>query len=217
VSGQVCAIFAVDIADFTGSGRDSEIRLYLRRSLYHILQDAFEGSGLSWAECYHEDRGDGVLIVVPPHIPAYGLIDPLPERLRGLIRRHNRVSRESAQMQLRAAASIGTVDRDDHGFVGDDINLLFRMLDARPLRRALAGTGAELALAVSRFVHDNLIIQHPSLIDPALFQPLKTREKRTRIHAWIYVPGQQPPYPLHTLAAAPAQAPLPLGTPPGTS
>ncbi len=34
------------------------------------------------AECHHEDRGDGALVVVPSHIPGYGLIDPVPERLR---------------------------------------------------------------------------------------------------------------------------------------
>jgi hypothetical protein len=192
-SGQVCAMLAVDIAGFAGADRDSEIQLYLRRSLYDILQDAFQGSGLPWAECHHEDRGDGMLVVLPPHVPGYGLIDPLPERLRGLIRRHNRVSRESAQMQLRAAVNIGLVDRDDHGLVGDDINLLFRMLDAPPLRRALTDSGAELALAVSRYVHDSLVVRHPSLVDPAQFRPLATRVKRTRIHAWLYVPGLQPP------------------------
>jgi hypothetical protein len=189
-SGQVCAMLAVDIAGFTRADRDSEICLYLRRSLYQILQDAFQGSGLPWAECHHEDRGDGVLVIMPPHVPGYGLIDPLPERLRSLIRRHNRVSREPAQMQLRAAANIGPVDRDDHGLVGDDLNLLFRTLDARPLRQALTDTGAELVLAISPYVHDNLVIRHPSLVDPAQFRPLEARVKRTRIHAWIYVPGQ---------------------------
>ncbi len=96
-------------------------------------------------------------------------------------------------MQLRAAVHIGPVDRDDHGLVGDDVNLLFRMLDARPLRRALADSGAELALVTSRYVHDSLVVQHPSLVDPALFRPLNARVKRTRIRAWLYVPGQQPP------------------------
>jgi hypothetical protein len=191
-SGQVCAMLAVDIAGFTRPDRDSEICLYLRRSLYQILRDAFAGSGLPWEQCHHEDRGDGVLVILPAHIPGYPLIDPLPERLRALIRRHNRVSREPAQMQLRAAVNIGPVDRDDHGLVGDDLNLLFRMLDARPLRKALADTGAELALVTSTYVHDSLVVQHPSLVDPALFRPLNARVKRTRIRAWLYVPGQQP-------------------------
>jgi hypothetical protein len=191
-SGQMCAMLAVDIAGFTRADRDSEIWLYLRRSLYQILQDAFQGAGLPWAECHHEDRGDGVLVIVPPHIPGYGLIDPLPERLRGLVRRHNRVSCESARMQLRAAVNVGLVDCDDHGLVGDELNLLFRMLDARPLRQALTESGAELALAVSAYVHNSLVVQHPSLVDPALFRPLDTRVKRTRIHAWLYIPGHEP-------------------------
>ncbi len=193
LSGQVCGVFAVDVAGYTRPDRDGEVRLYLRRSLYQILQEAFEESGLPWAECDWEDRGDGALVVLPPHVSGYGMIDPLPERMRALIRRHNRVSREPAQMQLRAAASIGPVDRDAHGFAGDDLNLLFRMLEAPPLRKALAGSQAELALAVSRYLHDNIVARHPSRISPALFQPINTRVKRTPVHAWMYVPGQPPP------------------------
>ena len=146
--GQVCTLFAVDIAGFTGPHRDDDIRLYLHEELYQVLHKAFDGSGIPWAECFCEDRGDGALIVVPPVVPCKGLIDPLPERLRSLIRRHNHVSRDAAGIQLRAAAHIGPVEHDGHGFVGTDINLLFRMLDARPLKTALAGSGTELGLIV---------------------------------------------------------------------
>ena len=59
-----------------------------------------------------------------PWSPAKGLINPLPKMLRGLIRRHNHVSRDAAGIQLRAAAHIGPVEHDGHGFVGTDINLL---------------------------------------------------------------------------------------------
>ena len=136
--GQVCALFAVDIAGFTGPHRDDDIRLYLHEELYQVLHKAFDGSGIPWADCFCEDRGDGALIVVPPVVPCKGLIDPLPERLRGLIRRHNHVSRDAAGIQLRAAAHIGPVEYDGHGFVGTDINLLFRMLDARPLHAVVS-------------------------------------------------------------------------------
>ena len=68
--------------------RDDDLRLYLREELYQVLHKAFDGSGIPWADCFCEDRGDGALIVVPPAVPCKGLIDPLPERLRGLIRRH---------------------------------------------------------------------------------------------------------------------------------
>ena len=176
----MCALFAVDIAGFTGPHRDDDIRLYLHEELYQVLHKAFDGSGIPWADCFCEDRGDGALIVVPPVVPCKGLIDPLPERLRGLIRRHNHVSRDAAGIQLRAAAHIGPVEHDGHGFVGTDINLLFRMLDARPLKAALAGSGAELGLIVSDYVYRNLVCRYPSLVSPDAFRSARFQVKYTR-------------------------------------
>lgn len=187
--GQLCTLFAVDIAGFTSPGRDDEIRLYLHEELYEVLEKAFDGSGIPWARCFHEDRGDGALIVVPPGVACKGIIDPLPERLRGLIRRHNHVSCQAAGIQLRAAAHIGPVEHDGHGFVGSDINLLFRMLEAPPLKRALAGSGAELALIVSDDVYRRLVCRCPSLISPEAFQRVKFQVKRDRACGWTYLPG----------------------------
>jgi class 3 adenylate cyclase len=191
--GQLCTVFAVDIAGFTRPGRDDEIRLYLHEKLYEVLERAFDGSGIPWKECFHEDRGDGALVVIPPEVACKGIIDPLPERLRGLIRRHNHVSCQAAEIQLRAAAHIGPVEHDTHGFVGSDINLLFRMLEARPLRHALAGSGAELALIVSDDVYRSLVCRCPSLISPEAFQRVRFQAKHTRARAWIYLPGAPPP------------------------
>jgi hypothetical protein len=190
--GQLCTLFAVDIAGFTSPDRDDDIRLYLHKELYEMLERAFDGSGIPWARCFHEDRGDGALIVVPPGVACKGIIDPLPERLRGLIRRHNHVSCKAAGIQLRAAAHIGPVEHDDHGFVGSDINLLFRMLEARPLKRALAGSGAELALIVSDDVYRSLVCRYPSLVSPDAFQRVKFQVKYTRASAWTYLPGASP-------------------------
>ena len=187
--GQLCTVFAVDIAGFTRPGRDDEIRLYLHEKLYDVLERAFDGSGIPWADCFHEDRGDGALIVIPPDVACKGIIDPLPERLRGLIRRHNHVSCQAAGIQLRAAAHIGPVEHDGHGFVGTDINLLFRMLEARPLRQALAGSSAELALIVSDDVYRSLVCRCPSLVSPEVFQQVRFQVKHTRARAWIYRPG----------------------------
>lgn len=190
--GQVCTLFAVDIADFTRRDRDDDIRLYLHENLYEILRKAFDGSGMAWATCLHEDRGDGALIIVPPGIAGHGVIDPLPERLRGLIRLHNHVSCPAAGIQLRTAAHIGPVYYDGHGFVSSDINLLCRMLEARPLRRALTGSSAELALIVSDYLYRNLVCRHPSLVSPDAFQAVRFQVKSTRAQAWTYLPGTPP-------------------------
>ena len=187
--GHLCGLFAVDIAEFNGLRRDDDIQIYVHKSLYEMLQAAFDRSDVPWFSCAHEDRGDGVLVIVPPMIPVAGLVDPIPERLRRLIRRHNRVSCEAARIQLRVAAHIGPVHNDGHGFVGRDVNLLCRLLDARSLKRTLAQSGAEVAFITSGYVYENVIRRYPSLVDPALFQPLSVRVKETRTHAWAYVLG----------------------------
>jgi hypothetical protein len=203
-SGQLCAMFACDIAGFTRPDRDDEIQLHLRRALSEMLRDAFRGSGMPWEQCEYHDRGDGALIIIPPGTPVGALIDPLPERLAGLIRRHNRIVREPARMQLRVAVNTGPVYRDEHGIAGKDVTLLCRMLDTEELRRALTDSGADLALIVSAHVYDSLVLQHPSLVDPACFRPLTTRVKRTRIHAWMYVPGIPSPLPSGSRRRSPA-------------
>lgn len=189
VEGQTCAVFVVDIVGFTRVGRDDDIRRYLRERLYAYLQQAFDRSGVPWAECFCEDRGDGALVVVPPEIPVKGLIDPLPDKLRRLIRLHNHVSSAAADMQLRAALHIGPVEHDGHGFVGSDVDFAFRMLDARGLRTRLSDSGAELGLIVSDYVYHGFICRHPAATDPAAYRGVRFQTKNTKARAWTYLPG----------------------------
>ena len=187
--GQVCGLFAVDIVGFTRPDRDDDIRLHLHEELYKFLQKAFDDSGIPWADCCCEDRGDGALVVVPPGIAFKAVIDPLPERLGRLVRRHNHLSSQAAGLQLRAAAHVGPVDHDGHGFVGSDINFLFRMLDARSFKRTIAETDADLALIVSDHVYRSLVCRYPSLVSPQAFQAVRFQTKKTRGQAWTYLPG----------------------------
>src|SRR5262249_45715 len=157
-----------------------DVRMFMREELYRILERAFDGSGIPWSACFREDRGDGALVVIPPGIGARGIIDPLPERLHSLIRRHNHVSSAAADIQLRVAAHLGPVDHDGHGFVGTDVDFLFRMLDAGPFKNALADARADLALIVSDYVYRNIVARHPSLVSPAVFRPVRFTVKSTR-------------------------------------
>jgi hypothetical protein len=193
VQGQVCAVFAVDIVGFTRPDRDDDIRVYLHQRLYEYLRAAFDDAGVPWAECFCEDRGDGVLVVIPPEISVKGLIGRLPEKLRRLIRLHNHVSSAAAQMQLRAAVTIGLVDHDGHGFVGSDVNFAFRLLASRPLRQMLAGADQELGLVVSDYVYHGLVCRYPSLVHPGAFRPVRFQAKNARARAWTYLPDAPRP------------------------
>jgi hypothetical protein len=184
-----CGLFAVDIAGFTGPLRDNDIQMYLHKSLYEMLQIAFDMSDVPWADCSHEDRGDGVLVVAPPNVSASTLV-PIPDRLRWLIRRHNHVSCEAAYIQLRSALHLGPVHHDGHGFIGADVNLLCRLLDTRQLKRRLADSTTEIGLIASDYLYFNVIRRQPSFVDPALFDPVRIRVKEARARAWVYLPGE---------------------------
>jgi hypothetical protein len=188
--GQICAVLAVDIAGFTRPDRDDIIRRYLHEQLYEMVRTAFDDSGVPWASCFKEDRGDGIFVVIPPEISAKGIIGPFPERLCGLIRRHNHLSCEAACLQLRAAVHIGPVDHDGHGFIGTDVNHMFRILEARQLKHMLAASGAELAMAVSDYVYRSLVCRYPSLGYPDAFRAFRFQVKQTRGKAWTYLPGR---------------------------
>ena len=193
ISGQVCAMLAVDIAEYTRADRDDEIQLHLRTSLYGILHEALGGSAMPWEQGQYEDRGDGVMVIFPPDLAAQPIIDSFPERLRCLIRRHNRLSCEPARMQLRVAAHVGPVYCDEHGFAGDDVTFLCRMLDAQPLRRALSESSTELAFIISDYVYEKLVLRRRSLADHRSFRLVRTQVKRTPVRAWIYLPAGPPP------------------------
>jgi len=186
LNGQSCGLMAVDIVGFNGSRRDDDIQMYVHKSLYEMLQVAFDRSDVPWSSCFHEDRGDGVLVVVPPTIPVAELVT-IPSKLRFLLRLHNRVSCDEAHIQLRVAAHIGPVHHDGHGFVGHDVSLLFRLLSARSLRRMLSESDAEVAFITSGYLYDNVICRRPSLVDLALFQRLPVRVKETRTWAWACI------------------------------
>jgi hypothetical protein len=189
LDGQLCGLFNVDIAEFNGPRRDDEIQSYVHKSLWEMMQAAFDGSGVPWDACTHEDRGDGILIVVPSALQVLSLVDPIPDRLRRGVRRHNRLSAEAARIQLRTAMHMGVIHQDDHGFVGRDVNLLDRLIGSRALKQMLSKSGAEVASITSEYIYKNLILRNPSLVDPALFRRLEVRVKETRTKGWAYIPG----------------------------
>jgi hypothetical protein len=182
---QHCVLFAVDIAQFTGDGRDDEVQLALREALYRLLIESFEHARIPWRSCIHEDRGDGAIVVIPAHMPTITVVDPLIEEIRTRLRRHNRLSSPVAQVRLRLAVHIGEVYRDGHGLAGKAVNHLFRMLDAPDLRQALRSPEADLALIVSDYVYQSVIHGGPGNADPAAYTEVIVRVKQFEAIAWL--------------------------------
>src|ERR1700743_2852001 len=73
------AIVGADITESTHPVRTNADRLVLRKAMYGALATAFGRH--AWPRCRWEDRGDGVLILVPPEVPKSRLVTSLPDRL----------------------------------------------------------------------------------------------------------------------------------------
>ncbi|GLY88162.1 hypothetical protein [Actinoallomurus iriomotensis] len=183
-----CAVVAFDIAGFGDRRRDDEVQLYVRAGLYRILEEAFEDTGVPWRECHREDRGDGVLIVVPALIATELLISPLTERVRAGLRRHNKLSSEPAQIRLRMALHAGHVHFDPYGVAGRTLVHAFRLLEAPAFKTAFAATGRELGCVVSDRLYDDVIRHGPGLIDPDLYDAISVSVKETEARAWVHFP-----------------------------
>ncbi|GAA1562515.1 hypothetical protein GCM10009678_51890 [Actinomadura kijaniata] len=181
------SVLAVDIVAFGDRGRDDGIRRHLRERLYAHLREVFAMTRLPWEPSHREDRGDGVLVVLPPRVPFPLLLDPLAHHLHAVLRHGNRMASDAARMRLRLAVHAGFVQRDDHGVVSEAVNHLFRLLDSAPLRAAAAASAADLCMIVSDRLYSEVGGEYGfSLLDR--YRPVEITNKETRTRGWIWLP-----------------------------
>lgn len=184
---QHCVLFGVDVVDFTDQGRDDQAQLAVRDTLYRLLPDAFDVSGMSWEDCLHQDRGDGILVVIPARMPSITVVEPLLSLVHAALRRHNRTVGAAAAIRLRAAVHIGEVHQDDHGLAGSAVNHLCQLLDAPDFKGVLSRAEGDLALVASAYFHDSVLRHCPDIASAMAFTPLTITTKRTRTPASVVV------------------------------
>lgn len=180
------SILAVDIEGFSQPYRDDRARIVVRDALYRVLEEAFQAAGLAWAETEHEDRGDGVIVLISPLVPKVLLIDPLLDCLHATLAEHNRKARIAERLRLRCAIHAGEVSSDGHGMSGTDVILVFRLLDAAQLRTNLRNSPGHLATIVSDGIYQAVVRHGFRGIDPAAYHPVSVRTKANDVHAWLH-------------------------------
>ena len=180
-------IVVVDIAE--SSRRTNDDQLVIREAMYGALATAFKWN--DWLRCYHEDRGDGVLILVPPEIPKARLVTRLPDRLEAALARHNSAVEErggeraaAAQVRLRIAVHAGEVTFDKHGVVGTAIDHTFRLADALRLKAAQGGSLDACALVVSDWFYSEVVYHHQDA-RPDSYRQVTYEVKGARLSAWM--------------------------------
>ncbi|GAA4473530.1 ATP-binding protein [Phytohabitans houttuyneae] len=180
-------IMAVDVEGFGNHNRTSVHQLEVRAGLYAALRGAFSALGMSWADCHTEDRGDGILVLATAELPKAPFVELLPDALAAALREHNRSHEPSSRVRVRMVLHAGEVNFDENGVTAGSINLAFRLLDAAPLKAALAGSPGVLALITSAWFFEE-VVRNSSRLDAATWRPVAVTVKETNAMGWLCLP-----------------------------
>ncbi|MFI6344640.1 hypothetical protein [Streptomyces sp. NPDC050560] len=193
----------LDIERF--SHRDDVEQAYLRRMLYDVVEPTLESTGADGTGALRADRGDGLMVLIDANIPLTRVLRTVLVEIPARLHAVNRMASATARMRLRGVVAVGQVAVDPYdGWVGSDLNLACRLLDADPLRAALAARADDFALCVSAEVHSGVVRHgHPGIPTTA-FHPMTVPSKNGPLAAWLYgAPPQDTP------ASTPEPAPAP--------
>lgn len=200
-------VLVVDVEGFGDRRRANHHQVAVRDTMYETLRRAFRQAGISWDVCYHEDRGDGVFVLAPPEAPKSLFVDVLPAALVEGLNAHNRRAGPEERIRLRMALHAGEVRYDSHGVTADSVTLTFRLVDARPVKAALANSPGVLAVIVSPWFFDE-VVRQSERVSPGTYRPFLVLAKETRTIGWVSLPDH--PYPddpvhlqQHLVTAAP--------------
>jgi tetratricopeptide (TPR) repeat protein len=193
-SGQAVhrSIVVVDVEGFGDPRRTLPHQVGTRAALYRVVAEALRVAEVPWEDCYHEDRGDGVFVLIPPEFAKALLVEVLPRALVRELRRHNDTGPAAQRTRLRVVVHAGEVVFDRHGVTSAAVTTAFRLLDAPPVRQALTESPGLVALVVSSWIFDE-VVRHSSVLDAATFRPAPVQVKEVRSTAWVARPDH--PYP----------------------
>ena len=180
------AILIVDVENFGDPTRTNTHQLAIRDTVYKVLQQSFAIADIGWEDCVTEDRGDGVLILIPPSVPKSWLVERLPAYLAEMLVQHNAACPAQVRIRLRVALHAGEVHPDAHGYAGASINRAFRLIEASAPRTALRHSSGVVALVVSDWFYDE-VVRHCAGAEPSSFRKVHVTVKETKTTAWIRI------------------------------
>lgn len=182
LAGENCTVILTDVVGFGARNRNDRDRQIIRREGLAMMQASL---GSLWEAVISEDRGDGLLIVVPPRVTTTRIMECLNRELPGRLRLHNRTYGEAARIRLRLAVNVGPVMGDPLGMSGDAIIRTARLVEAPPLKEAMAATGVSLGIIVSPFVYETAVEPVNHFIDADEYKVVQVSNKEFRSSAWM--------------------------------
>ena len=142
LDGENCTVILSDVVGFGARTRTDEDRRVIREALFRMTHTALQDLPDVWS---WDDRGDGLLTVVPPSVPTARIVQHLHKELPAALEEHNRAHPDSARIQLRVAVNVGPVVTDTMGVSGEAIIVAARLVEAPLFKEAMDKTRAAWA------------------------------------------------------------------------
>jgi class 3 adenylate cyclase len=174
------SILVVDIAAF-GRWRDPA-QIQARQVVRDAVRTGLRAAGVRWSDLAVQDRGDGMMVLVPATVSKLDLLDPAIPRLVAVLRRHNDTVPPGLRIRVRLGLHAGEVHRDPDGWVGSELNTACRLTDSAPVRERL---GDHAVLVVSEVIHQGVVRHGYRRVDPAAYNYVEVALKELRTRAWV--------------------------------
>lgn len=176
--------------DARGYGGSDDLRQdEIQRLLPEVLDTAADRAGLHRGEWGRQPAGDGELAVLPDSESEPGVVDDYVRELHAVLGRKNRNLRSELRLRLRLAIHHGMAKPAPMGYSGQGVVEVSRLVDCTIARAALAASGADLAVILSRRVFEDTVRQSHISIPATGFRRVTVWNKELRDDAWLYVPG----------------------------
>lgn len=181
LDGENCTVFLSDVVEFGARWRNDKDRLIIRDVLFSTTNAALHGiPGVR-----SEDRGDGLLTVIPPHVSTAKVMDLILGEFPAVLERHNSTQREAVRFKLRFAVNVGPVVTDTMGVSGEAIIVVARLIEAPNFKEALKNSTASLGFIASPFVYETVIRHGSNPSEVAGYSQVPVEVKESATTAWM--------------------------------
>ena len=179
LNGENCTVMLSDVIGFGAYWRTDEDRRIIREALFSMTHTVLQDLPDDWS---WDDRGDGLLTVIPPSVPTAKVVAHLHKELTAALEEHNRVYPKSARIQLRVAINVGPVASDVMGVSGEAIIITARLVEAPAFKTAMSESGTSLGIIASTFIYES-VIRHGPYLEGYSEVPVDVKE--SSLLAWM--------------------------------
>jgi hypothetical protein len=183
-------VIGIDVKKY--SARSTRRQEDIQRELKALLGLAARAAGLDTDSWQRQGTGDGELVVLPPDVDLVRVVARFTPEINTLLKTHNADRVAEAQIRLRLAMHIDALKASDYWYAGPALVEVSRILDARPLRKALdEAEDSAVALIVSEVVYRKVVLSDLGGLRPEQFAKVDVDipAKDFRQTAYVHVPG----------------------------